>query len=45
MYSDEALRKAHLEDFIKVYDRVKKDPSANEYRLKVLEELIKRCQD
>lgn len=24
MYSDEAIRKAHLEDFIKVYDRVKK---------------------
>jgi hypothetical protein len=45
MYSDEAIRKAHLEDFIKVYDRVKKDPSTTNYRLKVLEELIKRCQD
>jgi len=45
MYSDEVIHKAHLEDFIKVHDRVKKDPSANQYRLKVLEELIKRCQD
>jgi|TARA_R110002012_G_scaffold322062_1_gene554383 hypothetical protein len=45
--NDEPLRKKHLEDFVKVHARINKEEKtpANAYRLKVIEECIKRCSD
>ena len=45
MYQDKKYRQEHLADFKRVYDRVSKEPNPNEYRLKRIQECIKRCQD
>jgi hypothetical protein len=45
MYEDEKERKAHLKDFKKVLERVEKESSPNEYRIKVIKECIRRCED
>lgn len=45
MYQDKKLRQDHLVEFKRVYDRVSKEPNVNQYRLKRIQECIKRCQD
>jgi len=44
---DEPLRKKHLEDFERVYERVSKEPKTpeNTYRLKIIKECIDRCSN
>lgn len=45
LYSDKEVKLAHLKEFKIIHERLKKDPTCNPYRLKVLEECILRCSD
>jgi hypothetical protein len=45
MYQDKKSRQDHLVDFKRVYDRISKEPNPNEYRLRRIQECIKRCQE
>jgi hypothetical protein len=45
MYSDPNTKKAHLEDFIKVLERVEKEADVSQYRLDAIRRCIERCKD
>ena len=45
MYEDKKERQAHLKDFKRVLERVEKEPNPNEYRVRVIKECIRRCED
>lgn len=45
MYSDESMKKAHLEDFKRVLARLESEPETQglDFRILVLKECIRRC--
>lgn len=52
MYEDNATKKAHLEDFINVLQRIEKEPLSgdttqeqHEFRLGILRKCIERCRN
>ena len=45
MYSDPNTKKAHLEDFIKVLERVEKEADVSQYRLDAIRRCIERCKE